>query len=82
MNENLALCDCTLDNNSSLSTVIVEDEKMPHFINISDTVTEEISLCSIYKAPSNELNFTTLTRILAMPTYLAVLFILELTRTA
>ncbi len=54
----------------------------PHFINISDTVTNVIPLHSVHQAPSYEPNLTLLAWFLRDLAYLSMLFILEVVCTA
>ncbi len=53
-----------------------------HFINIWDTVTNVIPLCSVHQAPSYEHNLILLAWILQDLAYLSMLFILEVLCTA
>ncbi len=53
-----------------------------HSINIWDTVTKVVPLCSLYQAPSYEPNLTLLAWYLPDITYLSMLFILEMVCTA
>ena len=53
-----------------------------HSINICDTVTKVLPLCSVFQAPSYETNLTLLTWFLLEIAYLNMLFILEVVCTA
>ncbi len=52
-----------------------------YFINILDTVTNVVSLCSVYQTQSYEPNLTLLAWFLPEIAYLIMLFILEVVQT-